>query len=154
MKKKLLVIISFLILLAGLTAAGITYAQMNAPQHPSDYHIGIKYSDAVKSDKPMLAVFYVDWCGYCLRFMPKFNILSKLYSDKYNFVMINVEDKENKKLSEDVGITGFPTVYIFDPKYDNRVLLSNSIYQNLAKFRIELDRYTRIRRLLDKALGK
>ena len=65
--------------------------------------------------------------------------------------MINVEADENKALSDDVGITGFPTVYILDPKYDNRVLMSNSYYQNLKKFRVELDRYLRIRSLLDKA---
>ena len=151
MKKKILIILSILLLLAGFAAAGIAYAQMNAPKHPSDYHIGIKYNEAVKSDKPILAVFYVDWCGYCLKFMPKFNILSRIYKDKYNFVMINVEEPENKKLSEDVGIGGYPTVYILDPKYDNRVLMPNTAYQNLAKFRIELDRYLRIRRLLDKA---
>ena len=84
--------------------------------------------------------------------MPKFKILSKIYSDKYNFVMVNVEaDKNTKALAEDVGVAGFPTVYILDPKYDNRVLMSNSYYQNLKKFRIELDRYLRIRALLDKA---
>ena len=69
--------------------------------------------------------------------------------------MVNVEaDKNTKALAEDVGIGGFPTVYILDPKYDNRVLMSNSYYQNLKKFRIELDRYLRIRALLDKATAE
>lgn len=35
--------------------------------------------------------------------------------------MVNVEAPENNALVEDVGISGFPTVYILDPKYDNRV---------------------------------
>ncbi len=151
MKKKLFITIGIIIALACTSAVGIAVTMMNAPKHPSEYKIGIKYEEALTSDKPMLAVFYVDWCGYCLRFMPKFNILSKLYKDKFNFVMVNVEDKENVNLANDLGIAGFPTVYILDPKYDNRVLLSNSIYQNLAKFRVELDRYLRIRKLLDKA---
>ena len=143
-----------LVLLACTSAVCFAVAMMNSPKHPSEYKIGIKYEQALQSDKPMLAVFYVDWCGYCLRFMPKFNILSKLYKDKFNFVMVDVEDKENTSLANDLGIAGFPTVYILDPKYDNRVLLPNSIYQNLGKFRVELDRYLRIRGLLDKASGE
>ncbi len=151
MKKKLFITLGILITLICASVAGIAVTNMNAPKHPSDYHIGISYDEALKSEKPMLAVFYVDWCGYCLKFMPKFSLLSKIYGNKYNFVMINVErSKENRKLAENIGIGGFPTVYILDPKYDNRVLLANSIYQDLGKFRVELDRYSRIRSLLDK----
>ena len=151
MKKKIFITLGILLGLILVSAAGISYASMNAPKHPSEYHIGIQYDEALKSDKPMLAVFYVDWCGYCLKFMPKFSLLSKLYKNKFNFVMINVEaNKENEKLAKDVSLAGFPTVYILDPKYDNRVLMPNAIYQDLAKFRIELDRYLRIRNLLDK----
>ena len=151
MKKKLIIIISSVILFfaVGVTA-GIGYAQMNTPKHPSDYHIGITYNEALNSDKPMLILFYADWCGYCLRFMPKFQTLSKLYGNKYNFVMLNVEGgAENIKLTQNTGIAGYPTVYILDPKYDNKVLISNTIYQDLGKFRTELDRYLRIRALLD-----
>ena len=151
MKKKLLITLGILFALLTASVAGIAVTNMNAPKHPSDYKIGIPYSDALQSNKPMLAVFYVDWCGYCLRFMPKFATLSRVYKDKFNFVMINVEETEQtKKMAEDVGIGGFPTVYILDPKYDNRVLMPNAFYQNLAKFRGELDRYLRIRSLLDK----
>lgn len=151
MKKKILITIGVIMAIAVSSLVGITVMAMNAPKHPSEYKIGIKYDEALQSDKPMLAVFYVDWCGYCLKFMPKFKILSKIYKDKYNFVMINVEEGDNTKLANDIGITGFPTVYILDPKFDNRVLMSNSLYQNLSKFRVELDRYSRIRSLLDKA---
>ncbi|DAA82991.1 TPA: hypothetical protein CPT82_05985 [Candidatus Gastranaerophilales bacterium HUM_2] len=155
MKKKILITLGILVTLIVASVAGVAVTNMNAPKHPSEYKIGISYDEAVKSDKPMLAVFYVDWCGYCLRFMPKFRILNTLYKNKYNFVMINVEgDQNTRALAEDVGIAGFPTVYILDPKYDNRVLLSNSYYHNLKKFRVELDRYLRIRALLDKATAE
>ena len=155
MKKKILITLGILVILIVASVAGVAVTNMNAPKHPSEYKIGISYDEAVKSDKPMLAVFYVDWCGYCLRFMPKFRILNTLYKNKYNFVMINVEgDQNTRALAEDVGIAGYPTVYILDPKYDNRVLLSNSYYHNLKKFRVELDRYLRIRALLDKATAE
>ena len=151
MKKKLLITLGIIIAMAVSSVVGFAVAAMNAPKHPSDYKIGITYDKALESDKPMLALFYVDWCGYCMKFMPKFKALSSIYKNKYNFVMIDVENENNKTLMEDVGITGFHTVYILDPKYDNRVLMANNYYQNLQKFRVELDRYLRIRKLLDKA---
>lgn len=152
MRKKIFITIGILATLIATSLVGFAYTAMNQPKHPSEYKIGIQYEDALKSDKPMVAVFYVDWCGYCLKFMPKFKIISNLYKDKFNFVMVNVESTpKTKELAEDVGISGFPTVYILDPKYDNRVLMSNSYYHNLKKFRVELDRYLRIRNLLDKA---
>lgn len=153
MKKKIIIalsiLFSFILITYGVIAAENTF---NAPKHPSDYNIGISYDEAIQKDKPILIVFYADWCGYCLRFMPKFNTLSKIYKDKFNFVMLNVEATEaNEKLAEEVALSGYPTVYIIDPKYDNRVLISNGIYHNLSKFRVELDRFLRIRALLDKA---
>ena len=155
MKKKIIISLSILLTLviASLTCFAVT--SFNAPKHPSEFNIGIPYEQALISDKPMVTVFYVDWCGYCLKFMPKFNIYSKLYKDKFNFVMVNVEaNAETKKLADEVGLGGFPTVYIMDPKYDNRVLISNAFYQDISKFRKELDRYLRIRTLLDKGSEK
>ena len=148
MKKKFIIFGLFLILVSIATVA--TFA-MTTPKHPSDYNIGISFEQAKNSEKPMVALFYVDWCSYCLKFMPKFSILNKIYKDKFNFVMVNVEgSNENLKLANEMPIAGFPTVYILDPKYDNKVLISNGIYQDLSKFRTELNRYLRIRALLDK----
>lgn len=154
MKKKLLVTLGIIIAMAVSSVVGFAVAAMNTPKHPSDYKIGITYEKATVSDKPMIALFYADWCGYCMKFMPKYKALSSIYKNKYNFVMINVEDERYKNLIDDVGISGFPTVYILDPKYDNRVLMSSNFYHNLKKFRIELDRYLRIRALLDKATAE
>jgi hypothetical protein len=64
--------------------------------------------------------------------------------------MIDADDPVYKALAEDVGLTGFPALYIIDPKYDNLVFLSNGIYFDLKKLRAELDRFLRIRSLLDK----
>lgn len=116
---------------------------------PSQYKIGIPYEKAMKAKKPVITLFYADWCHYCIRFMPTFQTLSKVYKDDYNFTKINVEDPKYQKLVKEIGITGFPTVFIIDPKYDNRVLLSNAIFGDLKSLRKELDRFLRIRKMLD-----
>ncbi len=158
MKKRIVITLAFILtFLVGISVAGIAMnVKNNEPQHPSDYHIGVSYDKAVKSDKPVVALFYVDWCGYCMKFMPKFQQLSKMYKGKYNFVMVNVESEDSaiRALTQDVGIGGFPTVYILDPKYDNRVLMPNIFYHNIPRFKVELDRYLRIRQMLDSKESK
>ena len=152
MKKKVLItlIITGIVILTSAITYALTNPGLEQKHKPSDYKMGIKYSEALQSDKPMLALMYVDWCGYCLKFMPKYKTVSNIYKDKFNIVMLNAEDPANKELVEDVALSGFPTLYIIDPKYDNRVLLNNAIYMDLKKLRVELDRYLRIRELLDK----
>ena len=146
--RKLLVIFGILIGVV-LTSVAV-YANIEKNYKPSDYKIGIRYEDAITQDKPILVLFYMDWCGYCAKFMPKFRVVDSLYHDKFNVVMINADDPTYKDLANDVGLSGFPSLYIIDPKYDNRVFLSNGIYFDLKKLRVELDRFLRIRALLDK----
>ena len=144
---KKFIYIGLVLLLVFVILSGVSQAS----KHPSDYHIGISYSQAIKSDKPMVALFYTDWCTYCQKFMPKFYTLSKLYGEKYNFVMINAEGSSSEiQLAKKYKITGLPTVYIIDSKHDNRVLIPNSAYSDLTSLREELDRYSRIRAKLDR----
>ncbi len=119
------------------------------PKKPSEYQVGEEYHKAMKSKKPVLVLFYADWCGYCVRFMPIYQAVAEKYKDTLDFSKVNVEDKKYEKLVKKIGITGFPTVFIIDPKYDNKVLLSNAILGNVDTLSKELDRYVRIRKILD-----
>ena len=155
MKKK--IIIGLSILLGIISTSAISLAVNNAViEHnkkkvPSDYKIGVTYEKALENNeqKPVLALLYVDWCGYCLRFMPKYKEINSIYKNKFSVVMLNAEAPENKQIVEDVKLTGFPTLYILDPKYNFKVLLNNAIYLDLPKLRTELDSYLNIRKQLD-----
>ncbi len=120
------------------------------PLKPSQYNIGIDYDKAMKSDKPVVVLFYADWCRFCIGFMPTYQSLSNIYKDDYNFSKINVEDPKYEQLVKESGITGFPTVFLLDPKYDNKVLLSNALFSDMKKIRVELDRFLRIHNMLNK----
>lgn len=160
MKKKIFIaigIIAICIASAVVTLAVNNNMENSKKKVPSDYHVGVPYEEALQDEKPIIGLFYVDWCGYCLKFMPKYATLSKVYKNKFNFVMLNAEAPENEALVKDVGLTGFPTMYIIDKKYDNRVLLNNALYMDLSRIRKEFDRYLSIRKLLDegqKCAGK
>ncbi len=116
---------------------------------PSEYKIGVPYEKAMSGTKPVIALFYADWCGYCIRFMPTYEKLSKIYKNDYEFTKVNVEDEKYISVVRDMGITGFPTVFLLDPKYDNKVLLSNATFGDINLLKKETDRFLRIRKLLD-----
>ena len=151
MSKKKIIILGTLM---ALLFATVGFSWANSALNPSDitamdHKMGISYSEAMRSDKPSILLFYTDWCGYCKKFMPKFRALTKIYKDDFNFVMINGDAAENQALMNDVAITGLPTVYIFDAKYNNRILINNGYYFNLKKMRGEFDRFLSIRKKLD-----
>lgn len=130
-------------LLALLITTTIVFAVTpKKKEKPSDYAIGIKYELALKSKKPSVVLFYTDWCTFCRRFMPTYEELSKIYKDKYNFVMVNAE--KNPRLADEYYIGGYPSLFITDPKIDNRVFINNTLYGNKALLKRELDRYLRV----------
>ncbi len=105
-------------------------------KRPSDYKIGMDYEKAVKSEKPMMLLFYADWCHFCIDFMPKYEALYKEYKNKYNFVKINVEDPQHAAEVEKYAITGFPSVFLVNTQKDTHIQLDNSTFgeiKNLEK---------------------
>jgi len=152
MKKNFLITFGIIFTLILTTIVGFAL-DLGKSKHakPSDYKIGVTLNEAVASDKPMLVFFYADWCTYCLKFMPKFAALNSLYSSKYSVVMINVDDDVYNNLVESANLTGFPTLSVIDPKYDFRFLISAGTYAEISKMKVELDRYLKLRKLLDKA---
>ena len=73
--------------------------------------------------------------------MPTYEELSKIYKKDMAFSKVNVEDPKYANLVKSIGITGFPTVYLIDPKYDNRVLLSNAIFGDIKQLQVELEKF-------------
>ena len=134
-------IISFVAIILSVTI--VMAATPKKKEKPSDYAIGIKYEQALKSEKPSVLLFYSNWCTYCKRFMPMFETLSKEYQNKYNFVMVNAEKNEN--LAIDYMVSGYPTLYIIDPSIDNRIFLNDGIYGSSYLLHKELDRYLNVR---------
>lgn len=108
---------------------------------PSQYKIGIPMDKAMKAKKPFVVLFYADWCPHCRAFMPKYQILSELYKDKYNFVMLNAEDQKNASYVNDYAIGAFPTVFTVDPKTGARSMINNTIYGSIDRMSAEFDRF-------------
>lgn len=145
-KKNILRTLGVIITLVIIATSAVVWS--SAPKKslkPSEYHIGMKYSEATAQNKPFIVMFYADWCTYCMRFMPKLKILNDAYKGRYNFAMVNVDSPDSAALIKDYAVGGFPTLYIVDPALDNRILISNTIYDDFGRLRGEFDRYLRVR---------
>lgn len=124
MKRKFLLLGLTVLYLTLSSFFNITNAAVN--KKPSDYNIGTSYALAVNSNKPAIVLVYADWCGYCKKFMPYFETFYKQYNTKYNFSMVNADT--NKSLTNQLNVGGFPTVFIIDQKFNQKIHIPNEYY--------------------------
>ena len=152
MKKKILVITSVLICLTAIvcwlmTPSRISYTpqqNLNAPiEIPAEGIVTIQ--EANESQKPQIMMFYVDWCGYCRRFMPKFGSYAKKYADKYAFTVVNCDNPENKQLVDDFHIMGFPALFLVDNEVGHKFSLHVGATVEPEIMAEELDNYLKVR---------
>src|SRR5574344_2580519 len=148
-KIKTILISAVIIILIGISAACFAILP-KANMKPSDYDLGVTYAQAAKQDKPIIAVFYADWCTYCKRFMPRLDKVRNINKNDYNVVLINVEDPANQKLVEEYKISGYPTVYVIDPMYNNRVHIDSGFLESVNSLNQEVQRYLTFRKLVKK----
>lgn len=141
---KFLPIFFLLAVLAVILISKVQAVPPKANLAPSDYSTGLGYYQAFKMKKPMVVNFYVDWCHYCQGFAPKLEALRREYGSKYNFVMVKADEPTNKKIVEDFGISGYPSLFLVNPKNDNRVFVNQNLYSDRTKMEKEFGRFLRV----------
>ena len=160
MKKK--IIIGLLVLFLVCIATGVGYyfwkksqlkyvqytpAQLSAPIEIPDAGI-VQYNEIKDFEKPIVTMFYVDWCTYCRRFMPIFGEVAKKYSNKFTFAVVNCDMPEYMDMVKKYRIMAFPTVQVIDKKYDYSFTLSHSSTAFKQIFKEELMNYYKFRSLI------
>ena len=121
-----------------------TQQNLRAPIEIPEGNI-IPFEEAQKSEKPMIVMFYVDWCTYCRRFMPIFAQYSKELSDNFTFTIVNCDLPQHHKMVEEFYIIGFPTLYIVDKKLDFQYQLNHVVTVDKDVMIKELNRYSKLR---------
>lgn len=132
-----LTIISLIFSIAALTTSiyalngGIGEGSGKKVVISKQYDKGKSYAKALETNKPIIAFFYTDWCGFCQRFVKTFYKVSKDKRIKKTFAIayVNCEKDENSALVKDFGVQGFPTVYVIDAQ-GNRTHLDNGTFFN------------------------
>ena len=82
-----------------------------------------------EDERPVVLLFYADWCSACRKFSPSFKIVkSRIGTGRCRFVEVNV-DKHNG-LSRHFNIRLIPTIYIYDKKYDYKKKVNLNNFEN------------------------
>ena len=105
----------------------------------------VSFEEAQKSDKPMIVMFYVDWCAYCRRFMPIFAEYSKEFNKDFTFTVVNCDLPQHQKMIEEFYIMGFPTLYIIDKKLEFQYQLHHVVTVDKDVMIKELNKYSKLR---------
>lgn len=142
-KANILRLVGILVIVMVMATSVGVWAFKSSAQSPI-----MTYEQAMKVNKPFVAMFHSEWCGYCKQFMPEYIKLAKEYKGKYNFVTISGDDPTYRQLMMDYRIGSFPSLYIIDPAIENRVFISGTFYSDIGKLKGEFDRYLRIRAMI------
>jgi protein disulfide-isomerase A6 len=70
-------------------------------------------SIALDPTKTVLVEFYAPWCGHCKTLAPKYEQLAKVFAGEPDVIIANVDATENNDLATRFGISGFPTLKLF-----------------------------------------
>ncbi len=105
----------------------------------------VKYNEITDFEKPVVILFYVDWCGYCRRFMPEFGKIAKKFSDEYTFAVINCDYPENADMIKEFNIMSFPELFLTDKKLEHSFSLNMADIQDLDIMKKELNSYLNFR---------
>jgi thioredoxin 1 len=70
-----------------------------------------KFSDLIKSNKPVLVDFYADWCGPCKAVAPILKNLKTKLGDAVSIIKIDVD--KNTGIAQSLQIQSIPTLIIY-----------------------------------------
>lgn len=81
--------------------------------------------------KPALIDFYADWCGPCRQLSPLIEEIAKEYSGKIDVYKVDTE--KEKILSQNLGITGLPTLLFIPSEGKPQVAMGALPKEHLVK---------------------
>ena len=70
-----------------------------------------KFSEVIKSEKPVLVDFFATWCGPCKMMAPLLDELSGEYDSRVRIGKVNIDEEQG--LAAEYGVRAIPTLLFF-----------------------------------------
>ena len=98
------------------------------------YAKNMTYAKAQETKKPMVVLFYADWCKFCKMLAPDFSkvIKKKDFKETFAAAYVNCDAPENQDLVNEYGIHAFPTVFLVTPEGEKKMLDVEIFHQKEA----------------------
>ena len=79
-----------------------------------NYVKAMTYEEALAQSKPIAILVYADWAEQSKTMLPVFNAFGQRYAETYNFVELNIADKQTKAFNQKYHIyPNLPYVLLF-----------------------------------------
>jgi len=91
----------------------------------------------LRSDRPVLADFWAEWCGPCRRLAPTIEALGAEYADRARVVKVNVDAAP--ALARRYGVQGIPTLILFSDGAERERIVGAAAREAIAAM---IDRHT------------
>lgn len=77
-------------------------------------------NNKINLNKPGLLLVRANWCGHCVRYMPEYERLAKLFPENGDFLITHIESEElkdsNVKNVLENFVEYYPTLLFFDKR--------------------------------------
>lgn len=73
----------------------------------------VKLNGLLKSDKPLLVMFFADWCPHCQRMLPVVARLEATEEGRLAVERYDIEAPENEKIFSYYNVRSVPTFLLF-----------------------------------------
>ena len=67
----------------------------------NQYDFGVDYDTAITMGKPVVLLFYTNWCSACKRILPLVKMIQEKYQNYFVFTSINAEDTKYSTIVKD-----------------------------------------------------
>ena len=121
---------------------------LNAPIEIPDSGI-VKFDETKDYDKPVIVMFYVDWCSFCRKFMPIFGQMAKKYEKDFTFAVVNCDLLINENLVKKFHVAGLPSLYIVDKKLNHTFTMNMASSVDVKIFEEEADNFIKLKKKIN-----